>query len=118
MACGRRGRMSSAKPSRGRCRLDFVRLGRVVAERRAEAHPAPQRAATTAWFSPLPPGARDGAADQRLAGQRQARHGQAQIQSRIAYDDDASRHSHVGARKASTLHRTALPAKRAGRSLS
>ena len=34
--------------------------------------------------------ARAGAADQRLAGQRQARHGQAQIQPGIADDDDAS----------------------------
>ena len=71
--------------------FDFVRLGTVVAEGRAEAHrSAAARRHDGLVQSLAARRARAGAADQRLAGQRQARHGQAQIQSGIADDDDAS----------------------------
>ena len=71
--------------------FDFVRLGGVLAEGGAELH-----LGAAARRHDLPPQslaagrARAGAADQRLAEQRQARHGQTQIQPGIADHDDAS----------------------------
>ena len=71
--------------------FDFVRLGTVVAEGGAEAHRSPASRRHDGLVQSLAAGrARAGAADQRLAGQRQARHGQAQIQPGIADHDDAS----------------------------
>src|SRR6266851_501885 len=100
--------------------LDFVRLGEVVAEGCAEAHRSTASRRHDGLVQSLATwGARTGTSNQRLAGDWQARHGQAQIQSGIADDDNAPWHAHLlvfstGARKASTLHHTALPPSRAG----
>ena len=69
---------SSSNRSSDRCRSTSSPGGRRCRAARRTAPRAPQRAATTAWFSPLPPGARAAlGADQGLARQRQARHGRA-----------------------------------------
>src|SRR5258708_38806510 len=75
--------------------LDFVRLGRVVAEGRAEAHLGTAARGHDSLVEPLAAGrARAAASNQCLAGERQAWHGEPQIQSGIADDDDAPWHSH------------------------
>jgi hypothetical protein len=73
--------------------LDFVRLGKVVAEGCAESHLGTTPRRHDGLVQSLATGgARTGTSNQRLAGDWQARHDQAQIQAGIADDDDASPH--------------------------
>src|SRR5471030_2987145 len=71
--------------------LDLVGLRPVLAERRAEADRDTTARRDHGLVQPLAARrARALAADQRLAGQRQARHGKSQIEARIADHDDTA----------------------------
>ena len=93
VACGRRGRMSWAKPSPARCRstssASALSLPSGAQKRDLD---AAARGHDRLVQSLAARGARAVAADQRLARLRQVRDGQTQVQPGIADDDDAAWH--------------------------